>query len=78
MTPVNLLAFLYKIDFLQARKDDGDEIQRVYFDENSRITPDQVDVGFKWEIHLAFRWVLQPDRPEDIYRFTDPELSEAG
>lgn len=73
--PMSLLAFLYKIDFLQARRDEGDNIQRMYFDENHLVTPDQLDVGFDWEIHLAFRWVLQPDRPEDIYRFTEPSAA---
>lgn len=78
MTPLSLLAFLYKIDFLQARKDVGGEIVRSYFDQNGLLTPDKIDVGFQWEIHLAFRWVLQPDSPGDIYRYTDPRTAEVS
>jgi hypothetical protein len=50
--------------------------QRVYFDQKRMLTPDQIDVGYAWEIQLAFRWVLQPDRPEDIYRYTDPDVGD--
>jgi hypothetical protein len=76
MTPMSLLAFLYKIDFLQARKNVDGEVVRRYFDQNHLLTPDKIDVGFDWEVQLAFRWVLQPDRPQDIYRFTDPLIPE--
>jgi hypothetical protein len=64
-----LLPFLYKIDFLQARRDVGDEVERVDYEMNPKITPETLDLGYMWEIHLAFRWALQFDDPSHIYRF---------
>lgn len=76
MSPMALLAFLYRIDFLQARRDGPDGIQRFYFDQNRLVTPDKIDVGFQWEIQLAFRWVLQPDTPESIFTRVDAPEGE--
>lgn len=65
----DLAQFLYKINFLTARKimEDG-TIQRKYFEENRYISSSFVDFGFDWEIHPAFRWALQPDDFDDIFR----------
>jgi hypothetical protein len=76
-TPLEILRFLYRIDVLQARLDHDDFIERVYYDENPNITPDQVDLGYKWEIHLAFRWVLQADQLRDIFSMVDPGAEAA-
>lgn len=65
-TPAELEQFLYKINFLTARKvlDDG-SIQRKYFEENRYLS--QVPVfGYNWEVHPAFRWALQPEGVESI------------
>jgi len=76
-TPMAALAFLYRIDFLQARKTSRhDVVDRKYFDQNQLLTPDKIDLGYDWEIHLAFRWVLQPDDPQDIYAFVPPESTD--
>ncbi len=58
----SLAQFLYKINFLTARKilEDG-EIQRKYFEENRYLYSSHVDFGYDWEIHPAFRWALQPE-----------------
>lgn len=58
----DLAAFLYKINFLTARKDlpDG-EIQRKYFEENRYLRTVFTDFGYSWEVHPAYRWALQPD-----------------
>jgi len=60
--------FLYKINFITARKihEDG-EIQRVYFQENRYLSNSFVDFGYDWEIHPAFRWALQPDTIDGIF-----------
>ncbi|MEC6411126.1 P-loop ATPase, Sll1717 family [Achromobacter xylosoxidans] len=65
-TPKGLAQFLYKINFLVARKDHGNDglIERKYFEENRYISSEFRDFGYDWEIHPAFRKHLQP---ESIY-----------
>ena len=64
-----LAHFLYKINFLTARKVlPNGEIQRKYFEENRYISSSFVDFGFDWEIHPAFRWALQPEDIDDIFK----------
>ncbi len=67
-TAKDLAQFLYKINFLTARKkmEDG-TIQRKYFEENRYLSNSFVDFGYDWEVHPAFRWALQPDNLEDIF-----------
>ena len=64
----NLLQFLYKINFITARKtrDDG-FIDRKYFEENQYLTSSIADFGYDWEIHPAFRWALAPD-VQDVFK----------
>ena len=67
-TENSLLNFLYKINFITARKFiDGEEIQRKYFEENRYLTNTTVDFGYDWEVHPAFRWALQPDDINGIF-----------
>jgi len=63
-----LAHFLYKINFLTARKvlEDG-QIHRKYFEENRYLSSSIADFGFDWEIHPAYRWALQPDTIESIF-----------
>ncbi|WP_166919312.1 P-loop ATPase, Sll1717 family [Flavobacterium poyangense] len=64
----DLAHFLYKINFLTARKILGDgEIDRKYFEENRYLSSSTADFGYDWEIHPAYRWALQPDKIEDIF-----------
>jgi hypothetical protein len=64
----NLAQFLYKINFLTARKEvDNGEIDRKYFEENRYLSSSFVDFGYDWEIHPAFRWALKPDSLNDIF-----------
>lgn len=75
--PLTVLAFLYRIDFLQARKTDPNGIvDRKYFDQNQLLTPDKIDLGYGWEIHIAFRWVLQPDDAVNIFAFVPPDSTD--
>jgi len=63
-----LAQFLYKINFLTARKQiDGGEIDRKYFEENRYLSSSFVDFGYDWEIHPAFRWALKPDSLYNIF-----------
>lgn len=68
-TPEELINFMYKINFLMARKEleDG-RIQRKYFEENRYFMTGSINFGYDWEVHLAFRWTLQPEGVEDILR----------
>lgn len=62
-----LAAFMYKINFLTARKDQGELIERRYFEESRYLSHKFVDFGFDWEVHPAYRWALQPDTLDDIF-----------
>lgn len=67
-TAKELAHFLYKINFLTARKTlDNGEIDRRYFDENRYLSTATADFGYDWEIHPAYRWALQPDSIDDIF-----------
>jgi len=67
-THKELAAFMYKINFLTARKETPDGIVRRYFEENRYLSSQFADFGFAWEIHPAYRWALQPDSLEDIFK----------
>ncbi len=62
-----LAAFMYKINFLTARKETKKGIDRKYFEENRYLFNEFSDFGYDWEIHPAYRWALQPSTPQDIY-----------
>jgi len=67
-----LAAFMYKINFLTARKETGTLIERRYFEESRYLSNKFVDFGFDWEIHPAYRWALQPDNMADIFQLLKP------
>ena len=63
-----LAHFLYKINFLTARKSlPSGEIDRKYFEENRYISGHFADFGYDWEVHPAYRWALQPDTVQSIF-----------
>ncbi|RJR30473.1 MAG: hypothetical protein C4576_33550 [Desulfobacteraceae bacterium] len=67
--PQELAHFLYKINFITARRKNHDgEIVRKYFEEHNYLMQGYVDFGFSWEVHPAYRWALQPDDPKNIYQ----------
>jgi hypothetical protein len=72
-TPQNLAEFLYRIEFVTARKETEIGIERMYYGDNKRLMGLE-DFGFKWEIHPAYRWALQPDNQIDIFK--QLEISE--
>ena len=65
--PQRLITFLYKINFLTARKDISNGIERIYYDEDRYISNDYTDFGYKFEVHPAFRWALQPTTLQELF-----------
>lgn len=68
--PVNgrsVIQFLYKIDFITARKDHEGAIERTYFDNARFLANEFTDFGYDWEIHPAYRWALQPQDLQDVF-----------
>ncbi len=66
-----LMQFMYKINFITARKTMPDGfIDRKYFEENKYLTSEITDYGYDWEIHPAFRWALSGDT-RDIFKQID-------
>jgi hypothetical protein len=61
-----LIQFLYKIEFITARRESDSFIERVSFDENRFLASDFVEFGYKWEIHPSYRWALQPQDVDDV------------
>lgn len=66
--PKQLAAFLYKINFLTARKQFVDGLERRYFEENRYLSNEFSDFGFDWEIHPAYRWALQASNLDEIFQ----------
>jgi hypothetical protein len=66
-THKELASFMYKINFLTARKETDDGIVRRYFEENRYLSSQLVDFGFQWEIHPAYRWALQPETVRNLF-----------
>ncbi|WP_323762527.1 P-loop ATPase, Sll1717 family [Maricaulis sp.] len=77
-TPKSIIHFLYKIDFITARRDIKGEadalgprtgrIDRKYFDQSRFLANESVEFGYGWEIHPAYRWALQP---QDVHQVLD-------
>lgn len=66
-TPKELAAFLYKINFITATKKLEDSIERKDFEENRYLVPKFEDFGYDWEVHMAFRWGLDPSNRIEVY-----------
>ena len=63
----SLAEFLYKIDFLIARSEsDTGSPEWTHFDQNRMLQSQFVDFGYKWEVHPAYRWALQPKSVHEI------------
>lgn len=64
-----LKRFLYKINFITARKtrEDGVIIRKEY-ERDSLISTPKLDFGYDWEVHLAYRWDLQSENINDIFK----------
>lgn len=73
-----LIHFLYKINFLTARKkeDASGKIDRKYFDETRYLSGSFEEFGYSWEMHPAYRWALQPDNILSVYELLDTNYYE--
>ncbi|GFH42425.1 hypothetical protein Hs30E_09760 [Lactococcus hodotermopsidis] len=71
-TADELIGFLYKINFIIARKVlENGYIDRKYHEENNYLVGiSGIDYGYEWEIHPAFRKVLYP-RQKNIFDLID-------
>jgi len=72
----DLAGFMYKINFLTARKEMPFGIVRKYFEENRYLSSQLADFGFGWEIHPAYRWALQPENINEIYKSLELSADE--
>lgn len=73
-----LAAFLYKINFLTARKELPDLIERRYFEQARYLQSRFADFGFDWEVHPAYRWALQPDDLGSIFANLKLSTDDSG
>jgi hypothetical protein len=63
-----LTSFLYKINFITARKETDRGIVRKSYEDNQFLSSGSTNFGFDWEVHPAYRWALQPSTIDDIFR----------
>lgn len=77
VTDQSVIVFLYKIDFLIARIDNGPKPKWTYFDQRRLLANDSIDFGYRWEIHPAYRWALQPNDLQTIIDSLGPEAPDA-
>ena len=69
-TAQDLAQFLYRIEFLGARMETEEEIERRYYSQDKKLMGIE-DFDFKWEIHPAYRWALQPYSQDEIFKNLD-------
>jgi hypothetical protein len=78
-TPRELAQFMYKIDFITARKVLPDQtIDRKYFDQSRYLQNQFTEFGYDWEIHPAYRWALQPGNIQEIFDKLQLDSEESG
>lgn len=65
--PQDLISFLFKIGFLTAtkKKEDGGVLRKTYEEANHLSSP-YMDFGFNWEVHMGYRFAIQPETLDDI------------
>jgi hypothetical protein len=69
---IDIIEFLYKIDFITARREDSSgSIVRLHFDDSPHIISSAGDFGFHWEVHPAYRWALTPGDPNFVVNATE-------
>ena len=66
-----LAEFLFKIDFVIARRERNNSIERFYYEDHSKLQSNFVDFGFAWEVHPAYRWALNPSSINDLFKEID-------
>lgn len=66
-SPQNLISFLFKIGFLTATKRTEQGVIRKSYEDVSNLSSSYLDFGFDWEVHMGYRWAIQPESLEDIF-----------
>ncbi|PBJ11518.1 P-loop ATPase, Sll1717 family [Flavobacterium sp. ACN6] len=67
--PQDLISFLFKIGFLTATKSlDNGNVLRISYEEASHLSSSYMDFGFDWEVHMGYRWAIQPETLDDIWK----------
>ncbi len=67
-TPQDLITFLFKIGFLTATKPkDGGGVTRKTYEDASHLSSSFMDFGFNWEVHMGYRWAIQPETLDDLW-----------
>jgi hypothetical protein len=49
-----------------ARFESDQYIVRKHFEENQLLMNNRAQFGFKWEIHPAYRWALEPQGVNEL------------
>ena len=71
-TENDIVQFLYKINFITARKVlESGHIDRKFFEENRFLSTQLTNYGYDWEVHPAFRWALQPEDSYNMFQKID-------
>lgn len=70
-TGTSLAEFLFKIDFVIARREVSGVIERYFYDDHPKLQSGKADFGMEWEVHPAYRWALNPQNVRDIISSLD-------
>ena len=72
-----LREFLYKINFIEARKLEkgGSKILRERYSSNPLLAKKETQFGWGWEIHPSFRAALEPDSVKKVLEVILDELT---
>lgn len=65
-TGMSLAEFLFKIDFVIARREVNGSIERYYYEDHSKLQSSKASFGMQWEVHPAYRWALNPQKVNEI------------
>lgn len=65
-TGTSLAEFLFKIDFVIARREVNSIIERYYYEDHSKLQSSKASFGMQWEVHPAYRWALNPQKVHEI------------
>ena len=68
-TPAELATVLYKIGFINARRDRGNHIERVVYDLNRYIFNEFTDNGYSYEVEPAYRFAVIPPMFREIPKY---------
>jgi len=70
-TGSNLAEFLFKIDFVIARRQVSGEIERYFYDDHPKLQSPNAKFGMQWEVHPAYRWARDPQDVREIISSLD-------